>query len=109
MRLDKVFNVKNGIPSADIEIKIRPSTNTIALLRPSKSQQRTITGWVSKIDVGENNIYPKDTIFVSTNGEGSHTYAYVSRFDFACNSDVSVLIPKNKMSLNEKIFFTQDV
>jgi hypothetical protein len=56
-------------------------------------------------DVEERYIYPKGTLFVSTNGEGSHTFSYVSSFSFVPNSDVSVLIPKRSMSLVEKLYY----
>ena len=50
-------------------------------------------------------IFPAETLYVSTNGQGSHTYAYVSTFNFVPNSDVSVLLPKRAMSLQEKLYY----
>ena len=44
---------------------------------------------------------------MSTNGQGSHTFSYVSTTEFVANSDVSILIPKRKMSLQEKLFYAQ--
>jgi hypothetical protein len=42
---------------------------------------------------------------VSTDGQGSHTYTYVSSFEFVPNSNVAVLIPKEEMSLQEKLYY----
>ena len=54
------------------------------------------------------NIYPPNTLFVSTNGEGSHTYSYVSTSKFVANSDVTILLPKNKnMPIEVKLFYSR--
>ena len=50
-------------------------------------------------------IFPSNTIYVSTDGQGSHTYSYVSSFEFVPNSNASVLIPKTKMTLVEKLYY----
>ncbi|CCR31793.1 TPA_asm: restriction endonuclease [Salmonella enterica subsp. enterica] len=107
MLLSDLFYVKNGIITSGLNIKNFPSLNSIPFLRPASTQERTIAGWIDKNDVGEKNIYPAGTLFVSTNGEGSHSYSYVSSFEFSCNSDVSVLIPKKDMSVPEKIFYAR--
>lgn len=105
MKLNELFEVKNGIVTSGLEVVQLRSPNHIPFMRPASTQQRTLSGFVNIKDVGEANIYPAETLFVSTNGEGSHSYAYVSRFDFAANSDVSILIPKKTMSLQEKLFY----
>lgn len=105
MKLGDLFNVKNGVGTSDLCIFEKGSPNHIPFIRPASTQQRTLSGFVDINDVGAANVYPAETIFVSTNGEGSHSYAYVSRFDFAANSDVSILLPKEKMTLQEKLFY----
>ena len=55
--------------------------------------------------VPQEKVFPKETLYVSTNGQGSHTYSYVSTTEFVPNSDVSVLIPKRSMTLREKLFY----
>ena len=50
-------------------------------------------------------IYPAGTLYVSTDGQGSHTYSYVSVCDFVPNSNITVLIPKRDMTLREKLFY----
>lgn len=107
MRLDDLFIVKNGITSNEVEVLHYQEQGTIPFIRPASTQQRTLSGWVRKSSVQPANVYPAYTIFVSTNGEGSHTYSYVSRFAFVPNSDVSVLIPKRRLSLGEKIYYAR--
>jgi hypothetical protein len=51
-------------------------------------------------------IFPKNSLYVSTNGQGSHTYAYVSTFEFVPNTDVVVLQDRSgKMTIFEKLFY----
>ncbi|WP_208952333.1 restriction endonuclease [Rahnella sp. ChDrAdgB13] len=107
MKLDAIFHVKNGIVSSGLNIQSGSFPGAIPYLRPASTQQRTISGWVSRSEVDEKNIYPEGSLFVSTNGEGSHTYSYISSFEFACNSDVSVLIPRRYMDVREKIFYAR--
>lgn len=52
----------------------------------------------------DDEVYHKNTLYVSTNGQGSHTFSYVSVGDFVPNSDVTVLLPKREMTLKEKLF-----
>ena len=107
MKLEDLFEVRNGVVSSGLTISPVSTPNSVPYLRPASTQQRTVSGWVHESDIGSRNIYPEGTLFVSTNGEGSHSYSYVSRFRFACNSDVSVLLPKREMTLNEKVFYAR--
>ena len=79
--------------------------NTIRYIRPSQTYEGTIAGYVNKLYIDDKYIYPNNTLYVSTDGQGSHTYSYVSSFEFVPNSNVSVLIPKQKMSLSEKLYY----
>lgn len=108
-RLDELFEVRNGLPSNRVDLLAERTATSIPYVRPAKTQLRTIAGWVEKSTVPSEHQYPQYSIFVSTNGEGSHTYAYVSDFEFVANSDVSVLIPKGDMSLAEKIFYARAI
>ena len=104
-RLDEIFIVYNGIASTKIELYSDKRENSIAFVRPASTHQRTLSGFLDKKSVEKKHIYPKGTLFVSTNGEGSHSYSYVSTMEFVPNSDVSVLIPKEGMSVEEKIYY----
>jgi Type I restriction modification DNA specificity domain len=105
MRLDQLFTIKNGIASTGLNIEEGKRRFHLPYLRPASTQERTLSGWVWLCDIDSKDIYPPETLFVSTNGEGSHSYAYVSSFEFVANSDVSMLIPKRAMSLTEKLYY----
>ena len=105
MKLSELFDVENGLASTGLSIESKKQPHHLPYIRPSSTQEGTIAGWVLLRDVEERYIYPKGTLFVSTNGEGSHTFSYVSSFSFVPNSDVSVLIPKRSMSLVEKLYY----
>jgi hypothetical protein len=107
MRLDALFTIKNGIASTGLSIESSKQPFHLPYLRPSNTQEGTIAGWVWLRDIDKNDIYPEHTLFVSTNGEGSHSYAYVSGFSCVANSDVAMLIPKRAMSLLEKIYYAE--
>lgn len=108
-RLDEIFEIKNGLASSQVSLLKQPTYSSIPYIRPAKSQQRTIAGWVERTSVPAAHRHAKHSLFISTNGEGSHTYAYVSDFEFVANSDVSVLIPKREMGLAEKIFYAKAI
>lgn len=108
-RLDDIFEVKSGIASHNVNLSSQRTSTSIPYIRPAKTQQRTVAGWVDRAEIPKEHCHQRHSIFVSTNGEGSHTYAYVSDFEFAANSDVSVLIPKRDMTLAEKIFYAKAI
>lgn len=104
VKLSELFEIHNGYASSNVEL-IDKNENTIYYIRPSKTYVRTIAGYVNKNDIPEKYIFPEETIYVSTDGEGSHTYTYVSCFKFVPNSNVVVLIPKKEMTLIEKHYY----
>lgn len=104
--LSSLFHLKNGTPSSMVErISHKKNENWVPYIRPSYRQSTSIDAYVNRYMFGEDEVYPKETLYVSTNGQGSHTYAYVSVCDFVPNSDVTVLIPKREMTLREKLFY----
>lgn len=104
--LGEMFDVVNGIVSTDVErLPYKKSNNWIPYLRPSYRQATSIDAYVNRQAVPQDKVFPKGTLYVSTNGQGSHTYAYVSASDFVPNSDVSVLLPRRNMCLREKLAY----
>ena len=104
--LFKIFDVKNGLASSNVEVLNVPENHLdIRYIRPSQTYEGSIAGYVNKTFIEEKFIYPDNTLYVSTDGQGSHTYSYVSSFEFIPNSNVSVLIPRRTMSLQEKIYY----
>lgn len=107
VKLDTLFNVYNGLASSQVEVKEEPETDTdVRYIRPSQNYAGSIAGYVDTIQIDNKHIYPDNTIYVSTDGQGSHTYSYVSSFKFVPNSNVAVLIPKSEMTLQEKLYYS---
>jgi type I restriction enzyme M protein len=105
--VDEIFDVYNGLSSSNVNVKeIYESENDIRYIRPSQTYAGSIAGYVDEIMVEDKHIYPDNTIYASTDGQGSHSYTYLSSFRFVPNSNVSVLIPKEKMTIQEKIYYT---
>jgi hypothetical protein len=107
MRLDELFELRNGVAINVKEVQITPGDGLIPYVRPASTQRRTVAGWVDRSLVSSEHLYPPNSLFVSTNGEGSHSYSYVSQFEFIPNTDVTVLIPRRPMGLAEKIYFAK--
>ncbi len=104
--LHEIFDVKNGLASSNVEVLESPeSPSDIRYIRPSQTYEGSIAGYVDKTFIDDKYIYPDNTLYVSTDGQGSHTYSYVSSFEFIPNSNVSVLMPKREMSVQEKIYY----
>jgi len=108
MKLEDLFSIAKGIPDSKLPVcDKRKEISYIPLIRPSSTQRGTIKGWVPRSSVKEKNIWPKETLFVSTNGEGSVSYSYVSNFEFVPGSDIAILVPKREMNLAEKLFYAK--
>lgn len=106
IKLDVLFDIYNGIASSEVKrIEAKVDDSCIPYIRPSYRQETSIDAFVSKNDIESKYIFPPETLYVSTDGQGSHSYAYVSTFEFVPNSNVSVLIPKDKMTLSEKLYY----
>ncbi len=110
MKLSELFTIKNGLSSSSVCISNHKTGEfNTPYIRPSSNYDNLVAGFVNKGEIKENHIFPAETIFVSTDGQGSHSYAYVSPFQFVPNSNVCVLIPKVAMDLKEKIFYAMIV
>lgn len=104
--LANLFDTENGLASSQfLREKTKKNENWVPFVRPSYRQETSIDAYVNKQLVPENKLFPAGTLYVSTNGQGSHTFSYVSTTEFSANSDVTVLIPKRTMSLQEKLFY----
>jgi hypothetical protein len=105
-KLGELFDVYNGIASSNLEVKLEQFDNLVPFIRPSSKFENTVVGY---IDPKGHKAYNKGEIFISTNGEGSHTFTYVAPWDsFIPNSDVAVLVFKSKdLSFVEKQYYAQ--
>lgn len=108
VRLDKLFIIINGIASSQvIRNNRKENDNWVPYIRPSYRQETSIDAYVNKTLIPDDKIFPARTLYVSTDGQGSHTFSYVSTFEFVPNSNISVLLPKRDMPLYEKLFYAQ--
>jgi hypothetical protein len=106
VRLDSIFVVRSGLSlGSDARSDEKSGPEFLPYVRPSRTQTTSFVEYVDSDVAGVDNVYPRHTLYVSTNGQGSHTYAWVSVGAFVPNSDVSVLIPKRLMSLQEKLYY----
>jgi len=104
--LGEIFDLVNGVPSADVVVQpTKEHEFLVPYVRPSKWQSTSYAGYVDSRSVPKNKVFPANTLYVSTDGAGSHTYAYVSVEAFIPNSNVVVLIPKQEMSLHQKLVY----
>lgn len=106
VELEKIFYIHNGLSSSRVVVQPeRVDKYLIPYVRPSKWQSTSYAGYVDKRTVPESKIFPEGTLYISTDGAGSHTYSYVSVEEFIPNSNVAVLIPKKQMSIEEKLSY----
>lgn len=87
----------------------------MSFLRPSKSMDNLLVGYVRKKDMPEEwkrKLAPPFSIIVGKDGEGSHSYSYVYPYEFLGNSNTMFLVPQDKyreMSLNQKLWYAQAI
>lgn len=106
--LEKIFTPVSGLASSQvIRSAVKPNKNWVPYIRPSYRQETSIDAYVNKYAVPKEMVFPVQTLYVSTDGQGSHTFSYVSTFEFVPNSNVTVLMPKREMGLQEKLFYAQ--
>lgn len=106
IRLDDLFIVVNGLASSKVVVQPeKVNEKLIPYIRPSKWQSSSYAGYVDKDTVSSEKIFPPGTLYVSTDGAGSHTYSYVSVDYFIPNSNVCVLIPKKEMTIVQKLAY----
>lgn len=105
--LIQIFDTVNGLSSSNVKRrKHKINKDYLPYVRPSNSQASSSVSYVNRLEIPDKYIFPKNTLYVSTDGQGSHTYSYVSTFEFVPNSNVTVLIPKRTMSLRNKLYYS---
>ena len=106
MKVKDLFIIKNGISSNEVTVyNEKKDHNYIPYIRPSNNQLGVIAGYVNFFEVDKKFIFDKETIYVSTDGQGSHSYSYVSSNLFVPNSNVCVLKPTINLNKKQKLFY----
>ncbi|WP_019375844.1 restriction endonuclease subunit S [Virgibacillus halodenitrificans] len=104
--IQDIFHMHNGLASSNVLVQPEKANEfLIPYIRPSKWQSTSYAGYVDIRTVPQNKVFPAGTLYVSTDGAGSHTYSYVSIETFVPNSNVTVLIPKQDFSLEKKLAY----
>jgi len=69
VRLDKLFAVINGVSlGADVRSDSRVNEQFLAYIRPSKTQTTSSVEFADSAAVAANDVFPRHTLYVSTNG-----------------------------------------
>lgn len=106
VKLNDYFKIHNGLAKSNLKVSnLKIDANFIPYIRPAKCYENSLDGYVDKDLIQKNKIFSSGTIYISTDGEGSHSYSYVSCFEFVPNSNVIALVPKIELSLVEKLFY----
>ncbi|MCM1302639.1 MAG: restriction endonuclease subunit S [Lachnospiraceae bacterium] len=116
-KLEEIFVKKDGVFIKDTSIirKEKEFEDDVPFLRPSKSMNNLLVGYVRKKDMPEEwlkKIAPAHSIIIGKDGEGSHSYSYVYPHEFLGNSNTMFLIPHGEyadMSLNQKLWYAQAI
>lgn len=110
VRLKDIFYFKHGIASHSIKLyKNRTSEDYIPYFRPSKSSLNVVAGYVKKSEIKPMYVFSKESLYIGTDGQGSHSYAYVSSCQFVPNSNILVLEPKVNIDIKQKLFYATAV
>lgn len=105
-KLSDLFEPESGFTAGSFALKEERTNGYVPLFRPTSSIHNLIAGWVRKTVSNEDKIHKAKSLVVSTDGEGSHSYSYISPVDFIPNSNTSVLKPKINMPLSFLLFIT---
>lgn len=96
--------MKNGVPATNLRECDVPRKDFVMYLRPAGTQRRTLRSYISERSVDEGYIFPRHTLFVST--DGAVCFNHVSVCPIVPSSNVAVLIPKQFMSLEVKLYYS---
>ena len=104
LSIEALFEVESGYNAGSFELKEEQENDYVPLFRPTSTIHNLIAGWIKQNISIKEKISKAKSLMVSTDGEGSHTYSYVTPIDFIPNSNTAVLKPKIKMPLSFLLF-----
>lgn len=108
VKISDLFDTFNGYASSNIKDieEFSQGNNYIPYKRPSNNILNTIAGYVNSEHIPSKYIF-ENSIMISTDGEGSHTYSYFIKYKFVPNSNVMVLKPKYEFTDIEMIIYSR--
>jgi type I restriction-modification system DNA methylase subunit len=104
LRVKDLFDVESGYVASSFILKEEKQDGYIPLFRPTSIIHNLIAGWINQTAEIKEKIFKAKSLMVSTDGEGSHTYSYVTPINFVPNSNTAVLKPKHDMPLSFLLF-----
>lgn len=104
VKVSDLFDVENGYSASTFTLKGEPAKGHVPLFRPTSSIHNLIAGWIKVTDKNKEKVFPGGSLMVSTDGEGSHSFSYVTPIDFIPNSNTAVLVPKQEIPLSFQLF-----
>ena len=110
IRLGDLFEDIQGYQASKFKItEDKINHDDIPYLRPSSNINNLIVGYVSVNQLVGVKIAKPNSILVSTNGQGSHSYSYVIPFSFITSNNACYLEEKKELSLEEKMFYAKAI
>jgi type I restriction-modification system DNA methylase subunit len=104
VKLEDLFEVESGYIANSFALKEDRENGHVPLFRPTSIIHNLIAGWVKESSATKHKIHRAKSLLVSTDGEGSHTYSYVTPIDFIPNSNTAVLKPKLELPFSFLLF-----
>ncbi|MGE5326099.1 MAG: restriction endonuclease subunit S, partial [Deltaproteobacteria bacterium] len=104
VKVSDLFEVKNVYLSSLFTLKPEQDKGDVPLFRPTSTIHNLVAGWIKHTKEAADKTYSGGSLMVSTDGEGSHTFSYVTPIDFIPNSNTAVLVPKQPVPLSFRLF-----
>jgi len=106
VRIKELFDMDNGYAASTFRLSGCRTDNGIPLFRPTSDILNLVAGWIEKSEGIDKKIYRAGSLMVSTDGEGSHSFTYVTPTEFIPNSNTAVLNPRQPMPLSFLLFIS---
>ena len=106
VKVSSLFEVTNGHGASSFRLLGPREADAVPLFRPTSDMHNLVAGWIKRSKDIDKKICPAGSLMVSTDGEGSHTYSYITPIEFIPNSNTVVLEPKCQMPLSFLLFIS---
>ena len=104
LTVTSLFDMDNGYAASGFKLLESRKRGCVPLFRPTSDLHNLVAGWVDSTGRMKSKTYKAGSVMVSTDGEGSHTFSWVTPTEFIPNSNTAVLLPRSDMPLSFKLF-----
>ncbi len=108
-RIDELFHIESGYTASSFDLKEKRGIGYTPLFRPTSTIHNIVAGWIKSTQDNRGKQFKAKSLMVSTDGEGSHTYSYITPVDFIPNSNTAVLVPKFEMPQSFLLFIAMAI